>query len=61
MNKIMMANPPHKGAVTHHQDQFIKPVSFNVMKIKNISPKNPTPPDELESLLAIFFKIIFGC
>jgi hypothetical protein len=61
MNRMMSAKPPHKGAVTHHQDQSMKPVSLRVMKIKNISPKKPIPPDELELLFDIFFKIIFGC
>lgn len=56
--KKIKANPPHKGAVTHHHDQFIKPVSFSVIKIKNIKPRGPTPLDELE-LLFFIFKIIF--
>jgi len=44
------AIPPHKGAVTHHQDQSMKPVSFNVIKIRKSIEKNPIPPDELELL-----------
>ena len=28
------ANGIHKGEVTHHQDQLINPVSFNIKKIK---------------------------
>ena len=52
------ANPPHNGAVTHHHDQSMYLVSLSVIKIKNIRPKNPIPPDD-ELLFAIFFKIIF--
>ena len=46
--------PPHNGAVTHHQDQSIILVSFNVIKMRNMSPKNPIPPLlEFELLFAI--------
>lgn len=47
--KSNIANPPHKGAVTHHQDQSITLVNFNVMNIKNIRPKKPIPPELLFS------------
>ena len=57
---MIIAKPPHSGAVTHHQDQLMKPISFRVIKIKNMSPKKLTPPDELELLFDIFVKIIFG-
>lgn len=52
----MRANPPHNGAVTHHQDQLIYPVSFSVMKIKNITPSKPIPPDEFELFFDILLK-----
>lgn len=37
-------NPPHRGAVTHHHDQSITPVSFNTRNTRNNSPKKPIPP-----------------
>ncbi len=46
---IKIANPPHNGAVTHHQDQSITLVNFKVMNIKNIKPKKPIPPELLFS------------
>lgn len=45
--KSSITNPPHKGAVTHHQDQSITLVNLRVMNIKNIKPKKPTPPLEV--------------
>jgi hypothetical protein len=54
-NRPSNANPPHNGAVTHHQDQLMNPVSFKVIKIKNIRPRIPIPPEELELLLDIVF------
>lgn len=35
-----IANPPHKGAVIHHQDQPINPVNFNTRNTKNSNPPN---------------------
>jgi len=58
-NRPSKANPPHNGAVTHHQDQLINPVNFKVIKIKNISPKNPIPPDELELLSDMLLYVVF--
>jgi len=58
-NRPSKANPPHNGDVTHHQDQLINPVNFKVIKIKNISPKNPIPPDDLELLSDILLYVVF--
>jgi hypothetical protein len=48
------ANPPHNGAVTHHQDQVMYPINLRVIKIRNIRLNNPIPFDEFE----LFFDII---
>ena len=37
----------HNGAVIHHQDQSIKLVNFNVIKIRNNIVPNPRPLLEL--------------
>jgi len=50
---MAIAKPPQSGAVTHHQDQSIYPVNFRVMKIKNMNPKNPIPPEDLFSDILI--------
>ena len=42
-------NPPQNGAVTHHQDHVMYPVSF---KATNKTPNNPkTPIPLLDELL----------
>ena len=56
--KKISANPPHKGAVTHHHDQLIIPINFNVIKIKNIKPKKPTPLEDPESFFPMI-KILY--
>ena len=37
-NAIKPKAPPHNGAVIHHHDHVIEPISFNVKKIRNIKP-----------------------
>jgi hypothetical protein len=53
INKI--ANPIHRGEVTHHQDQSIKLVNFNTKKIKNNTDPKLIP---LEDLLLIYFNFM---
>ena len=54
INTMMVINIAigiQNGDNTHHQLQLITPPNFKpINKIVNV-PKNPTPPDELESLL----------
>lgn len=50
---MTIANPPHNGAVIHHQDQPITPVNFKTRKIKNNKLPNETP-FEFELLFDIF-------
>lgn len=49
------ANPPQSGAVTHHQDQVIVPVSFSTRNTMNTAPKSPIPPLCLCSILHFLF------
>lgn len=49
----MKATGPHNGSKTHHQDQAITFVSFNVIKTIANNPKKEIPP-ELTSLLICF-------
>jgi hypothetical protein len=58
INETIKKNPTHNGDVTHHQDQSITPINFKVIKIKNINPKNPTPPDELLFAMIILHIVI---
>ena len=42
INKIIQSKmPPQSGAVTHHQDQSITLVNFNIRKITNNVPNIP--------------------
>ena len=49
------------GAVTHHHDQVIVPVSLRIKNIKKRTVDIPTPPDALFDLLILpsFFYIHF--
>ena len=53
--KSTNANPPQKGSVTHHQDQFMKPVNFSTTNATPRSPKTPIPEllDELDLLIVL--------
>jgi hypothetical protein len=47
---------PHSGAVIHHHDHAMNPVSFNAINTIVRSPKNPIPPlldDDLLLMLVI--------
>jgi hypothetical protein len=55
-----IANPPHNGAVTHHQDQVIRPVNLSTKKIRNRAPAKLIPPlFELEFDILFRFKVNF--
>jgi len=55
-----IANGIQSGAVTHHHDQSISPVNFNVMNIRNKIIPKPIPFELL--LLIFYFNIqIFFC
>ena len=45
---IIMADIPHKGAVTHHHDQLIAWVNFSTKNTRNNKPIKVIPPLELE-------------
>lgn len=47
------AMPPHRGIVTHHQDQSIMWVSLRIMNASPSNPENPMPEDD--SLLMFFY------
>ena len=53
--KSANANPPQKGSVTHHHDQFINPVNFSTTNATPRSPKTPIPEllDELDLLIVL--------
>jgi len=58
MKNNATAKPIHKGEVTHHQDQLIVSVNFNIKKIKNNTLEIPIPPEEALLLFAIFTPFI---
>lgn len=58
---IQNANPPHRGAVTHHHDQSITSHNFSVINTMASNPKNEMPfPDFFVSLLIILIIKICG-
>lgn len=51
------ANVPHNGAVTHHQDHVIWPVSLRTRNTINIAPPRPIPPELALSLINYFLLV----
>ena len=57
--QISNANPPQNGAVTHHHDQLINPVSFSTTNTTPNKPNIPIPLLELDESLIVFSLVVF--
>ena len=49
--------PAHIGAVTHHQDQSMYPVSFSTKNIKNRIAGIPMPLEELSFAMCLVYRL----
>lgn len=58
INKINAAQPIHKGQVTHHQDQLIVFVNFNIKNIRNNTVLKLNPLLVVELSFDIFLLFI---
>jgi hypothetical protein len=58
--RITAATPPHKGAVTHHQDQSIVCVNFKIKNTINKTVKKLIPDVELLSfdMIRYYYRLL---